>query len=385
MKKGRRNMKRTIGIALCLLVIYAGRPLSADAVGYELSRLIVSSLSTMKDSGTETLEAFTATAPNDQASRLHILVVLRGVVAKVYAVQERWRSLGAQHPDLKKTADVNVLMLDGLHSGSQGLLDGFLKENYSINDMSLWLAMIKNGIDSIPKVVPLSVVATRDFSRSESTHKIALRITDRERTDLLSELRAHFPSALQDDTSKQDVADKMAAILITFYSNPDLLTEDPIAGTPFAAQSSKQLFEELRDAGGVHPLAQLVCFPAAGQNLDTTFVLVAFSKDLASTLRAQGKPVPKEFLDAATAPEKDRFLLEWSFRNGVELQKDPETLGFVVGSNGTMWSMEFNPPDLKKEKFAVRMVFSPTGRYSRDVLVDSKITASVYGRCEPIP
>lgn len=47
------------------------------------------------------------------------------------------------------------------------------------------------------------------------------------------------------------------------------------------AQTSKEFFAELRGAKGVHPLAQLVCFPAAGQDRDATFTLAAFSKDFA--------------------------------------------------------------------------------------------------------
>jgi hypothetical protein len=144
--------------------------------------------------------------------------------------------------------------------------------------------------------------------------------------------------------------------------------------------------EPPRDAGGVHPLAQLVCFPATGQGQDTTFTLVAFSKDMASTLRAKGEPVPGEFVDAEKAPEKDRFLMQWAFRNGVALHKDPEVLDAVVGSHGTMWSGDYSPPDGKKpaRRFTLRMVFSNTGRCSRDVLVDGNVTTSVYGRCEPI-
>lgn len=157
-----------------------------------------------------------------------------------------------------------------------------------------------------------------------------------------------------------------------------------LGGAPTFAQTSKDLFDELKAAGGVQPLAQLVCFPAVGQNQDRDFDLVAFSKDLASTLRAKGKIVPKEFLDAEKAPEKDRFLFLWAFSNGVRLHEKPETLSAVVGSNGTMWSEEGYPPSAKGSRFTVRMVFSQTGRYSRDVLVDGVIRASVYGRCEPV-
>jgi len=90
-----------------------------------------------------------------------------------------------------------------------------------------------------------------------------------------------------------------------------------LSGTLSFAQTSKKLFEELREAGGVHPLAQFVCFPDAGHDQDKTFILIAFSKDFASTLRAKKKPVPEEFLVAEKAPEKDRFLLQWQRRAHV--------------------------------------------------------------------
>jgi hypothetical protein len=156
-----------------------------------------------------------------------------------------------------------------------------------------------------------------------------------------------------------------------------------VASGSAAAHSSTELFSELREAGGVHPLAQLVCFPEVGQSQDTTFVLVAFSKDLASTLSAKGQPVAKEFTDAASAPEKDRFIMQWVFRNGVQLQKDPEMLAAVIGSSGAMWFADYESP-AQKQPLSIRMVFSRTGRYSRDVLVNGAVTASVNGRCEPV-
>jgi hypothetical protein len=160
-----------------------------------------------------------------------------------------------------------------------------------------------------------------------------------------------------------------------------------LASAPLAvAATAKEFFVELRNAGGVHPLAQLVCFPAAGQNLNTTFTLVAFSKDFAGTLRKRGKPVPKEILDAASAPEKDRFILQWVFRNGVQLQNEPEELQAVVGSKGAMWSVDYFPPEGKERahKLTLRTVFSVSGRYSRDVFVDGVLSTSVYGKCESV-
>ena len=159
-----------------------------------------------------------------------------------------------------------------------------------------------------------------------------------------------------------------------------------MSGNLAFAQTAKEFFVELRSAGGVHPLAQLVCFPAAGQDLDTTFTLVAFSKDFAGTLRKKGELIPKEFLDAENAPEKDRFLLQWVFRNGVKLHNEPETLQAVAGSKGAMWSADDSPTDAKQRahRLTLRTVFSVSGRYSRDVLVNGVLTKSIYGKCEPI-
>ena len=158
-----------------------------------------------------------------------------------------------------------------------------------------------------------------------------------------------------------------------------------VSGNLVVAQTAQEFFAELRTAGGVHPLAQLVCFPAAGQDLDTTFTLVAFSKDFAGTLRRKGKPVPKEFLDAENSPEKDRLLLQWVFRNGVQLHNEPETFQAVPGSNGAMWSADLGPTNTKRTKrVTLRTVFSISGRYSRDVLVNGVLTKSIYGKCEPI-
>ncbi len=170
---------------------------------------------------------------------------------------------------------------------------------------------------------------------------------------------------------------------MSIYSAPRVMLFLLLSGTLSFAQSSKKLFEEVRDAGGVHPLAEFVCFPDAGHDQDKTFVLIAFSKDFASTLRAKKKPVTEEFLEAEKAPEKDRILLQWVFEDGVQLHKDPETLGAVVGSGGHMWSADVNSRTSSK-RFTVRMVFSESGRYRRDVLVDGTIVKSVPGRFEPI-
>lgn len=120
--------------------------------------------------------------------------------------------------------------------------------------------------------------------------------------------------------------------------------------------------------------------------MDTTFTLVAFSKDFAGTLRKKGKPIAKEFLDAENDPEKNRFLLLWVFRNGVQLHNEPETLQAVAGSKGAMWSADYSPTDAKQraQRLTLRAVFSVSGRYSRDVLINGVLTKSTYGKCEPI-
>jgi hypothetical protein len=137
--------------------------------------------------------------------------------------------------------------------------------------------------------------------------------------------------------------------------------------------------------GGVHPWANLVCYPNPEQDgQEGVFSLVGFSTNFAESLRKQGKPVPKELLDAEKAPERDRFIFVWNFRNGVQIQSDPEVLMAVVGSNNKMWSTPDFVPEKVTNRFALRLVFELNGRYSRDVLMDGVIKVSVYGRCEPV-
>lgn len=150
-----------------------------------------------------------------------------------------------------------------------------------------------------------------------------------------------------------------------------------------AAATAKELFEELREAGGFNQLAEAVCYPGPGHDQGNMFILVAFSNHFATTLRAKRKPVPEEFLEAEKAPEKDRILLEWVFKDGVQLHNDPEILEAVAGSGGHMWSADVTPPASSK-RFTVQMVFSESGRYRRDVLMDDTIATSVPGRVEPI-
>ena len=138
---------------------------------------------------------------------------------------------------------------------------------------------------------------------------------------------------------------------------------------------------QLRSAGGVTPLAQLVCFPDPAQGQDSTFTLIAFGKDIATTLRAKGMPVPKLFVAAASAPEKEQFVLEWAFNHGVEMHKEPAVLHAVPGSKGHMWVASYGKHDGKT--FEVRETFEVSGRYSREVLVNGTVAVSVYGQCEP--
>ena len=154
------------------------------------------------------------------------------------------------------------------------------------------------------------------------------------------------------------------------------------AGSAFG-QSSKKFFKELRDAGGVHPFAELVCFPAGGQGLDSTFFLAAFSKNVASTLRAKGREVPQEFIEAEKAPEKDRFLLQWAFRDGVAPHKQPEILEAVPGTGGMIWDSAVQSEEAGK-KVKLRVIFTVAGGYSRDILIDGTTAKSIYGRCEAI-
>ena len=165
-----------------------------------------------------------------------------------------------------------------------------------------------------------------------------------------------------------------------------MMTSLICVGQPAVAQSQREFFNELRNAGGFNPLGQFACFPAIGQGQDTTFTVIAFSKDFSSTLRKKGQPVPKEFLEAETSPEKDRILMQWIYRNGVETQSEPETLNAVPRSKGTMWATDVTPSDksIRGAKLTLRMVFSAANRYSRDVLVNGVITKSIYGKCEAI-
>jgi hypothetical protein len=162
-----------------------------------------------------------------------------------------------------------------------------------------------------------------------------------------------------------------------------LLTCTPM---PVFSQTSRELYQEVHAAGGITPLAELVCFadPGQGGDLDTIFTLVAFSMDFESTLRRRGQDVPKEFAGLANVPEKERFLMQWTFSDGVQLWKDPEVLDLEVGSNGQLWSSEFVPKQRTTHKFILRMAFGFSGRYRRDVLVDGSLATSVRGRCEPV-
>ncbi|MEP7184888.1 MAG: hypothetical protein ABI767_03530, partial [Rhodanobacter sp.] len=101
----------------------------------------------------------------------------------------------------------------------------------------------------------------------------------------------------------------------------------------------------------------------------------------ASTLRAKGRPVPEEFVVAETAAENDQFVLEWQFDHGVRVNKNPETLGSVLGSNAEMWTDTYQ---LKGGKMTLNVNFAKSGRYTRNVFVDGKIAKSIYGQCQPV-
>jgi hypothetical protein len=94
--------------------------------------------------------------------------------------------------------------------------------------MSIPLAMMNEAIKSMPQVVSLSIVATRDFDRSQKTGKVALRITSAQKAQLLDDLRRSFPGIERSDKSKsqQNQVDKVALIVIEFYSGTNVLTED---------------------------------------------------------------------------------------------------------------------------------------------------------------
>ena len=146
-------------------------------------------------------------------------------------------------------------------------------------------------------------------------------------------------------------------------------------------QTSQQFFVQLSSSGGVTPLAQLVCFPDTGQGADATFVLVAFTKDMASTERAKGMHLDNVFVTAETAPENLRGVFEWVFNHGVSVAKDPEVLSAVVGSKGSMWS---STGKVQGAEMELRVTFATSGRYSRNVLVNGNVAASVYGQCQPV-
>ncbi len=156
-----------------------------------------------------------------------------------------------------------------------------------------------------------------------------------------------------------------------------------IMGSASAAppQTSQQFFVQLRSSGGVTPLAQLVCFPDPGQGADATFVLVAFTKDMASTERAKGMHLDSVFVTAETAPENLRGIFEWVFNHGVSVAKEPEVLDAVVGSKGGMWS---STGKINGKEMELRVTFATSGRYSRNVLVNGNVAASVYGQCQPV-
>lgn len=63
-------------------------------------------------------------------------------------------------------------------------------------------------------------------------------------------------------------------------------------------------------------------------------MLVAFSKDIATTLRAKGVPVPKPLVAAASARGKQQLVLEYFFNHGVEMYKTPALLHAALEGRG---------------------------------------------------
>lgn len=194
---------------------------------------------------------------------------------------------------------------------------------------------------------------------------------------------------------------KLAANPSPLATAPRLATSEPIpsrgdtpAATPYkrssptappiakAGPTAEKLFEELRVTGGYNHGAEAVCYPSS-EDQNNVFILVAFSNHIASTMSAKGERVPEAFLEAEKAPESERFLLQWAFKDGVQVHNDPEVFEAVVGSGGRMWSADVTPANSKK-RFTAQMVFSESGRYRRDVLVDGRVVVSVPGRFEPI-
>jgi len=150
-----------------------------------------------------------------------------------------------------------------------------------------------------------------------------------------------------------------------------------LTATSGRAQSSRQYYEELREANGLNPLATLVCFPSKDEG-DGLFAVVAFSRDFASTLRARHLPVPKEF-EGLGKPGAEEFIFQWAYRHGVRTFETPETLDLTSKDRST-WSARVR----EKPEMTLRMTFSLTGRYAREVLLSGRIASSVYGSCEPI-
>ena len=211
-------------LLVCGLGVYNVQPISADDIGYQASHLIVLSLSTLKDSSSQTLEALNEPA----VSTLHLLVTFRSVLADQTAVSATWKTFGSAHPEFKNVADLNVLMFSSFIDSSRMMIDLFAREDYSAEKMSIPLAMMNEAIKSMPQVVSLSIVATRDFDRSQKTGKVALRITSAQKAQLLDDLRRSFPGIERSDKSKsqQNQVDKVALIVIEFYSGTNVLTED---------------------------------------------------------------------------------------------------------------------------------------------------------------
>ena len=88
--------------------------------------------------------------------------------------------------------------------------------------------------------------------------------------------------------------------------------------------------------------------------------LLSLQRRLCLDSAAKGKRVPQEFLDPEKASEKERVLLEWVFLDGVQLQKELETLKAYSEAGGDDVVSRLSPPDGGRGKFTAEMVFGPS-------------------------
>ena len=160
-----------------------------------------------------------------------------------------------------------------------------------------------------------------------------------------------------------------------------------VQATPVRAESAREYYEELRDANGFNDLATLACFPSDDKD-KTLFMVVAFSRDFASALRARQKPVSNEFAELEKPGAKE-FLFTWAYSHGVLVAPEPQMLD-LVSKDRTLWESSGPLPD-SKATVTLRITLSLAGRYKRDVLYNSggeawkaRSVGATYGACESI-